>query len=163
MPTRIAISPAANKMLPHQSIRACLRTPMSRSMKYAHTVPNAPIGAETRNTRCQSTGPSTPPSSSPRNEPAIAAIELMPSAVPRWLAGKASVRIAVELANRNAPPMPCTTRQMISHRAPAVPCSQVTASRIEATVNTANPSKPPNDARANSEQRIVNAMRFLGR
>ena len=56
---------------------------MSFSMKYAHTVPNAPIGAETRNTRCQLIGPSTPPSSSPRNEPAIAAIEFMPSAVPR--------------------------------------------------------------------------------
>src|SRR5689334_20187627 len=116
MPTRIATSPVANKMLPHQSIRACLRTPMSLSMKYAHTVPNAPIGAETRNTRCQLIGPSTPPSSSPRNEPAIAAIELMPSAVPRWLAGNASVRIAVELANRNAPPMPCTIRQPISQR-----------------------------------------------
>jgi len=102
-------------------------------------VPNAPIGAETRNTRCQSTGPSRPPSSSPTNEPAIAAIELMPSAVPRWLAGKASVRIAVELANRNAPPMPCTTRQMISHMAPALPCIQVTVSRIEATLKIANP------------------------
>ena len=139
MPTRIAISPAANKILPHQSIRACLRTPMSRSMKYAHTVPNSPIGAETRNTRCQLIGPSTPPSSSPRNEPAMAAIELMPSAVPRWLAGKASVRIAVELANRNAPPMPCTIRQPISHSAPAVPCCQVTVRKIEATVKTANP------------------------
>ena len=124
MPTRIAISPAANKTLPHQSIRACLRTPMSLSMKYAQMVPNSPIGAETRKTRCQLTGPSTPPSSSPRNEPAMAAIELMPSAVPRWLAGKASVRIAVELANRNAPPMPCTTRQMISHIAPAVPAAR---------------------------------------
>ena len=50
MPTRMAISPAANKMLPHQSIRAGFRVPMSFSMKYAHTVPNAPIGAETRNT-----------------------------------------------------------------------------------------------------------------
>ena len=139
MPTRIAIRPAANKMLPHQSIRACLRIPMSCSMKYAHTVPNAPIGADTRNTRCQFTGPRSPPSSSPRNEPAMAAIELMPSAVPRWLAGKASVRIAVELANRNAPPMPCTTRQMISHSAPALPCSQVAASKIEPMVKIAKP------------------------
>ena len=73
------------------------------------------------------------------NEPAIAAIEFRPSAVPRWLAGNASVRIAVELANRNAPPMPCTTRQMISHSAPATPCIQVTVRKIEATVNTAKP------------------------
>jgi hypothetical protein len=35
---------------------------------------------------------------------------LIPSAIPRWLAGKASVRIAAEFASRHAPPMPCTTR-----------------------------------------------------
>ena len=69
----------------------------------------------------------------------MAAIEFMPSAVPRWLAGNASVRIAVELANRNAPPMPCTMRQRISHRAPAVPFIQVTARKMEATVKIANP------------------------
>jgi len=63
----------------------------------------------------------------------------VPSAVPRWVAGKASVRIAVELANRNAPPMPCTTRQMISHSAPAGPCSHVTARKIEAMLKIANP------------------------
>ncbi len=33
MPTRIEISPAANRTLPHQSIRACFLAPMSRSMK----------------------------------------------------------------------------------------------------------------------------------
>ncbi len=102
-------------------------------------MPNAPTGTETRNIRCQLIGPSRPPRISPTNEPAMAAIEFMPSAVPRWLAGKASVRIAVELANRNAPPMPCTMRQMMSHRAAAVPCIQVTARKIEATVKTANP------------------------
>ena len=40
------------------------------------------------------------------NEPAIAATMLTPSAVPRWLAGNASVRIAVELAKSIAPPTP---------------------------------------------------------
>ena len=45
------------------------------------------------------------------NDPAMAAIELRPSAVPRRLLGNASVRMAVELANRNAPPMPCTMRR----------------------------------------------------
>src|SRR6266404_6144799 len=59
MPTRMAISPAANSRLPNQSICACLRTPMSCSMKYAHTVPNTPIGAETRKIRCQFTGART--------------------------------------------------------------------------------------------------------
>ena len=34
----------------------------------------------------------------PRNEPAIAATLLTPSAMPRWLSGNASVRIAVEFA-----------------------------------------------------------------
>ena len=52
------------------------------------------------------------------NEPAMAATWLMPSAIPRWLAGNASVRIAVELANNIDAPMPWTTRQLISHRAP---------------------------------------------
>ncbi len=55
----------------------------------------------------------------PRNEPATAATLLMPSAMPRWWAGKASVRIAVELAKIIAPPTPCTTRPTISHIAPA--------------------------------------------
>ena len=73
------------------------------------------------------------------NEPAIAAIELTPSARPRWFAGNASVRIALEFANRSAPPTPCPTRIRISHSAPALPCSHVTESRIEKTVKTANP------------------------
>ena len=55
------------------------------------------------------------------NDPAMAAIAFTPRAVPRWLAGNASVRMAAAFANRNAPPMPCTTRQMISHMA-AVRC-----------------------------------------
>ena len=65
---------------------------------------------------------------------------LSPSARPRWWAGKASVMIALELAISRAPPTPCRTRMMISQRAPAVPVSQVAASRIEKTVKTANPA-----------------------
>ena len=38
---------------------------------------------------------------------------LMPSAMPRWLAGNASVMIAAALASRNAAPMPCTMRNTI--------------------------------------------------
>ena len=38
---------------------------------------------------------------------------LMPSAIPRWLAGNASVMIAAALASRHAPPMPCTIRKPI--------------------------------------------------
>src|SRR6516164_2364009 len=91
MPTSTAISPAPNKKLPHQSIRACFLTPMSCSMKYAQTVPKKPTGAETRKIRGQFTGASTPPRISPMNDPAMAAIEFRPSAVPRWLLGNASV------------------------------------------------------------------------
>ena len=64
---------------------------------------------------------------------------LMPMALPRSFCGNASVRMAVELANRNAPPTPWKTRMMMIHSAPAGPVSQVTESRIEKKVNTAKP------------------------
>ena len=54
-----------------------------------------------------------------------AAIWLMPSAMPRWLAGNASVRIAAEFAISMAPPTPCTKRQPISHSAPLAPVQRV--------------------------------------
>ncbi len=76
---------------------------------------------------------------SPRKVPAIAATPLIPSARPRSFSGKASVMIALELANSIAPPMPCPTRIPISHSAPAAPDSGVTKSRIENAVNTAKP------------------------
>jgi hypothetical protein len=47
--------------------------------------------------------------------------------------------MAVEFAKRNAPPIPWKTRMTMIHIAPAGPVSQVTDSRIEKTVNTANP------------------------
>ncbi len=43
-------------------------------------------------------------------DPAMAATMLVPRASPRWVAGKASVRMAEELAQRKAPPIPCSTR-----------------------------------------------------
>ena len=102
-------------------------------------MPITPNGTDTRKIRFQSTGASTPPTTRPRNEPAIAATPFMPSARPRWLAGKASVRMADEFAIRNAPPTPCTIRQPISHSAAASPVNQVTASMIDENVNTAKP------------------------
>ena len=69
----------------------------------------------------------------------MAATPLMPMARPRWLAGNASVRMADELAIRNAPPMPCTTRQKISQMAASLPSNQVIAKKIDDTVNTAKP------------------------
>lgn len=139
MPSSTAISPTPNVALPHQSIRAARRTPVSRSLRYAQTVPNTPTGTDTRNTRCQFTGASTPPTIRPRNEPPMPATWFTPSARPRRSGGNASVRIAVELANSSAPPTPCSTRIAISQSAPASPCIHVAASRIENTVNTAKP------------------------
>ena len=69
----------------------------------------------------------------------MAATLLIPSPRPRWLAGKASVMIADELAKSIAPPTPWPMRMAISHTAPGCPCSQVTDSRMEKTVNTAKP------------------------
>ena len=62
-----------------------------------------------------------------------------PSARPRWWVGKASVRMALELAISMAPPTPWAIRIAISHQAAALPCSQVTDSSTE---NTANRPKP---------------------
>ena len=59
---------------------------------------------------------------------------LIPSAIPRWLAGNASVMIAAALASRQAPPMPWTTRNPIRYVAPARPSSQSIASSSDATV-----------------------------
>jgi hypothetical protein len=102
-------------------------------------VPNRPNGTETKKTSRQSMGASTPPRIRPRNEPPIAAMPLIPIALPRSSRGNASVRMAVELANRNAPPTPWNTRMMMIHNAPCVPVNQVTERRIEKIVKMAKP------------------------
>ena len=107
----IRISPTANVMLPPQSIRARFGVEISWSLRYAHTVPNSPTGTEIRNTRRQLIGARMPPSTSPTNMPLTPTMLLIPSAIPRLLAGKASVMIAAELASRQAAPTPCTIRQ----------------------------------------------------
>jgi hypothetical protein len=77
--------------------------------------------------------------SSPMNDPAVAATAFMPSAMPRWVAGKASVRIAAEFANIIAPPTPCSTRsKMISSAAPR-PWVKTSDSPIEHAVKMAKP------------------------
>ncbi len=100
----------------------------------SHTVPNSPTGTEIRNTSRQSIGPSSPPRISPTNMPLTPTMLLMPRAMPRWLAGNASVMIAAALASRNAAPMPCTTRNAIRYAAPACPVIQSTVSTSEASV-----------------------------
>ena len=59
---------------------------------------------------------------------------LMPSAIPRWFAGNASVMIAAAFASRQAPPMPWTTRRPIRYAAPSRPCIQSMASNSDAIV-----------------------------
>ena len=73
------------------------------------------------------------------NCPEIPAIWLMPSAMPRWCAGNASVRIAAAFAISIAPPNAWTTRQMISHSAPLLPVIGSNDNAIEASVNTTKP------------------------
>jgi hypothetical protein len=47
------------------------------------------------------------------NAPAVRATLLIPMARPRWWGGKASVKMALELAINSAPPTPWPTRPMI--------------------------------------------------
>ena len=75
----------------------------------------------------------------PMKEPAIAATLLMPRARPLCSAGKASVRMAAELARRNAAPSPWPILQAINHRAAVLPVSQVEARSTENTVKITKP------------------------
>ena len=106
----------------------------SCSFRYAHTVPNSPTGTEIRNTSRQSIGAKMPPSTSPTNIPLTPTMLLMPSAMPRWFSGNASVMIAAELASKNAAPTPCTIRNTIRYVAPARPVIQSTVSTSDAAV-----------------------------
>ena len=109
----ISTRPSAKVTLPGQSTLVRRGVLSSRRFRYAQTVPNSPTGTEIRNTSRQSIGARIPPSTRPTNIPLTPTMLLIPSAIPRWLAGKASVRIAAELASRHAPPMPCTSRKPI--------------------------------------------------
>ncbi len=100
-------------MFPNQSIGAGRGELRSSSFMYAQTVPNSPTGTEIRKTNRQSIGASSPPSTRPTNNPLTPTMLLIPSAMPRWLAGKASVMIAAAFASRQAPPTPWTMRKKI--------------------------------------------------
>ena len=78
IPTKMRIRPTAKVPLPSQSILAGVRIPRSSSFTYAKAVPRTPKGTEIKKTRCHSTGASSPPRTSPMNEPAMAATLLMP-------------------------------------------------------------------------------------
>jgi len=131
--------PAAKVRLPGQSIRPYCRLLVSRRLRYAQIVPNTPMGTFTQNTARQSHAASRPPATRPTNIPAIPAIWLMPRAMPRWLAGNASVRIAAELAISIDPPTACTSRHRMSHIAPGPPRKGSSESATDASVKMAKP------------------------
>ncbi len=74
------------------------------------------------------------------NEPERPATMLMPSAMPRSSCGKASVRIAAELAMSIAPPAACTMRKMMMCRAADAPEPQVSESATAARVKMTKPA-----------------------
>ena len=97
-------------------------------------VPKMPNGTEIRKISRQLIGASTPPSTSPMNDPAMPAMLLMPRAMPRWFFGNASVRMAPELPSRKAPPIPCTIRNPSRYSAPPRPVIQSMVSISDAAV-----------------------------
>ncbi len=99
-----------------------------------------PTGTLTQKTARQSIAASRPPATRPMNWPEIPATWLVPRAKPRCSAGKASVRIAAELAVSIEPPSACRRRQPISQSAPLCPVSGSKERRIEATVKTTKPA-----------------------
>jgi len=62
-----------------------------------------------------------------------------PSASPRSLAGKASVRMALELASSIAPPTPWKIRMTTRYQPAREPCIQLTDSRMENRAKIAKP------------------------
>ena len=71
--------------------------------------------------------------------PLMAAAWLIPSAMPRWLSGKTSVRMAAELAISMAAPTPWKIRMVINQMPAAWPVIQVMLSMSEKKVKTAKP------------------------
>ena len=86
----------------------------SRRISHAHSEPSSANGTLNQNTQCQEIATSAPPSTGPITSPIAATIVFVPIASPSCSFGNASVTSAAELANRNAPPIPCSTRQTIS-------------------------------------------------
>ena len=111
------------------------RWPCSTSSVAAATVPISPIGRLNQKTVCQPKVVSQPPRIGPMIRPAPTTIALMPRARPSSRRGNASVTSAAELAIRNAPPTPWTSRAATSSSADGA-----SAQATEATVNSAKPA-----------------------
>ena len=139
MPISNTVRPMPNVNVPAQSSLPGLRTPSSLSERTLQMVPRMPIGTPTQKIAFQCHSDRKPPISRPRNEPATAATMFTPSAIPRWLAGNASVRMADDDDISIAPPTPWTTRHAMSHTAPPPSWNGSNDSAMAATVNTAKP------------------------
>ncbi len=72
------------------------------------------MGTDTRKISRQLIGASSPPSTRPMKVPLKAAAWLTPRAMPRWVSGKTSVRMAEELAMSMAAPTPWKMRMVIN-------------------------------------------------
>ncbi len=83
-------------------------------------VAKSPMGTETKKMRRQLIGARMPPRISPMNEPLNAAAWFTPMAMPRWVSGKASVRMAAELAMSMAAPTPWKMRMTMRYMAGGV-------------------------------------------
>ena len=89
------------------------------------------MGTDTKKMSRQLMGASTPPRTRPMKLPLKAAAWFTPSASPRWSAGKASVRMAAELAISIAAPRPWKIRMAISQTPAAWPDIGVTVRKRE--------------------------------
>ena len=96
-------------------------------------MPKTPTGTLTQKTSRQSMAASIPPSTRPMNEPAMAAIMLMPERHAALVRGEGVGQDGGGVGHQEAPPTPWITRKTISSMAPAGPVLHVSDSRIEAS------------------------------
>ena len=86
--------------------RSSERPVTSRRITQPHKAPASPRGTLNQNTHGQLMATSAPPRTGPMTSPMAATMVLVPMASPSCSLGNASVTMAAELANRNAPLMP---------------------------------------------------------
>src|SRR5215216_1799140 len=103
-------------------------------------VPKMPNGTLTRNTARQLVSASSPPISSPMNEPASAATWLMPRAHAALTDGEGVGEDGHGVGHEQGPADPLDDAQADRSSAPAEPTSGVKASAIEARVKIRNPA-----------------------
>ena len=127
--------PPENVSSPGQSSRPPLGACDSSTFASVIAIAPMPIGTLTRKIASQPMpSVSTPPTSGPTATEAPVTAPQTPNAVPRSRPWKAEASSASEVANMNAPPMPCSARARL--RTSGVPAS---AHSAEATVKITIP------------------------